>query len=62
VGGRNDQQRKAVKASLLAACLDIASSASSPLPYADGVAFDPEERACFFAILDTFGTGRGPGA
>ena len=59
VSGHGAEQRRAVKTSLLAACMDIASSASSPLPYAEGTAFDPEERACFFEILDTFGTGRG---
>lgn len=54
--GHTAAHRKAVKSSLLAACLEIAQSSSSPHPYPDGTAFDPEERACFFAILDSFGS------
>ncbi|MBD3240699.1 MAG: hypothetical protein GF331_08960 [Chitinivibrionales bacterium] len=48
------EQVNAIKSSLLAACLELAASAPSPMPYADPSTFDPEERKCFFELLDSF--------
>lgn len=56
----NADQVNAIKSSLLAACLELAASSPSPLPYADPSTFDPDERKCFFELLDSF--RRPPGA
>ncbi len=46
---------KAVKNSLLAACLDIASSDATEYPYDLHERFDPAEKRCFFEIIDSLG-------
>jgi hypothetical protein len=43
----------AVRESLLATCMDIASSAASQYPHKLSERFDPAEKRCFFEILDT---------
>jgi len=43
----------AVRESLLATCLDIASSAAAQYPHKLSDRFDPAEKRCFFEILDT---------
>ena len=50
-GAPGDQAR--ARASMLAACLDIASSAVTDYPYAVGERFCVEEKQCFFQIMDT---------
>jgi hypothetical protein len=48
----SDQDRSAeLKESLLAACLDIASSSVIDYPYGLHERFTPEEKRCFFEIL-----------
>lgn len=39
--------------SLLAACLDIASSAVTEYPYKLNDRFNPQEKQCFFEVLET---------
>ena len=43
----------AVRESLLATCLDIASSAAAQYPHKLHERFDPSEKRCFFEILDS---------
>lgn len=62
LSGEDNDRRKVLNSSLLAACLDIASSSTSPMPYASDGKFDPEERQCFFELLDAFGRGPRPRA
>lgn len=47
----------AIKQSLLAACLDIASSAVTEYPYGIDERFNTEEKKCFFEILESFLAG-----
>lgn len=49
-------KRERLKASLLAACLDIASSSVSDYPYGLHDRFNPDEKNCFFEILESFST------
>jgi len=42
-----------LKESLLAACLDIASSSVSEYPYGQHDRFTPQEKRCFFEILQS---------
>ena len=44
-------QNEAVKASLLATCLDIAASAVTEYPFAPGERFNADEKRAFFEIL-----------
>jgi hypothetical protein len=48
--------RARLKASLLAACLDIASSSVTDYPYGLHDRFNPDEKNCFFEILESFST------
>jgi hypothetical protein len=50
------QIRERLKASLLAACLDIASSSVIDYPYGLHDRFNPDEKNCFFEILESFST------
>ena len=43
----------ALKDSLLAACLDIASSAVTEYPFGKGERFTGAEKRCFFEILES---------
>ena len=49
-------KREKLKASLLAACLDIASSSVADYPYGLNDRFNPDEKNCFFEILKSFST------
>jgi type IV secretory pathway TrbF-like protein len=49
-------KREKLKASLLAACLDIASSSVTDYPYGLNDRFNPDEKNCFFEILESFST------
>jgi hypothetical protein len=42
-----------LRASLLAACLDIASSSVTEYPYGLNDRFNPQEKKCFFEILES---------
>lgn len=46
-------ENTALRESLLAACLDIASSAVIEYPYGLGERFNPAEKRCFFEILES---------
>lgn len=46
-------ENAAIRDSLLAACLDIASSAVVEYPYGLGERFGPAEKLCFFEILES---------
>jgi len=47
------QKNNALRGSLLAACLDIASSSVIEYPYGLGERFNPAEKRCFFEILES---------
>ena len=49
-------KREKLKASLLAACLDIASSSVTDYPYELHDRFNPDEKNCFFEILESLST------
>jgi len=52
----NDALNDALRESLLSACLDIASSAACQYPHTLQERFNPDEKRCFFEILDTLTT------
>ena len=52
----NPDKRERLKASLLAACLDIASSSVTDYPYELHDRFNPDEKKCFFEILESLST------
>ena len=47
------EKRERLKASLLAVCLDIASSSVTDYPYGLHDRFNPDEKSCFFEILES---------
>lgn len=49
----NTDIKNRLRDSLLSACLDIASSSVVQYPYGPGDRFNPEEKRCFFEILDS---------
>jgi len=51
----DDERNAALRASLLAACLDIAASSVARYPYDHGERFDDEEKRSFFEIMDSLG-------
>jgi hypothetical protein len=53
----DEERRKEIKSSLLAACIDIASSSVTEYPFGLSERFDPEEKKCFFEILDSLERG-----
>ena len=57
LSGNDSDRGKVLASSLLGACLNIAASSASPLPYAQDSRFDPDERRCFFELLESFGRG-----
>ncbi len=50
---QNEAAKNRFKNSLLATCLDIASSSVTNYPYEHGDRFNPAEKDCFFEILDS---------
>ena len=53
LAGSDAQVREKLKASMLAACLDIASSAVTEYPFGLDERFNKEEKRCFFEILES---------
>ncbi len=53
LSGSDTDANKALRESLLAACLDIASSSVIEYPYKHHERFNLEEKRCFFEILDS---------
>jgi len=49
----NSAENDALRESLLAACLDSASSSVIEYPYGLGERFNPAEKRCFFEILES---------
>ncbi len=54
----DDHERNEFRKSLLSACFDIASSAGLEYPYGIGEKFHPEEKRCFFEILESLSHDR----
>lgn len=50
---KDEKIRASFKSSLLAACMDIASSSVTEYPYNHEDRFNPEEKQCFFEIVDS---------
>lgn len=55
LSGSDTETNQSLRESLLAACLDIASSSVTEYPYKPHDRFNPEEKRCFFEILDSLG-------
>jgi hypothetical protein len=53
LAGSNTEVRKELKASMLAACLDIAASSVKEYPFGLNERFNKEEKRCFFEILES---------
>jgi hypothetical protein len=53
LAGSDTQVREKIKASMLAACLDIASSAVNEYPFGLNERFNEDEKRCFFEILES---------
>jgi hypothetical protein len=53
LSGSDTETNKALQESLLAACLDIASSSVTEYPYKHHDRFNLEEKRCFFEILES---------
>jgi hypothetical protein len=50
----NSKKRASFEKSLLTICLDIGASCVTKYPYGLHERFNPDEKRCFFEILDTF--------
>jgi hypothetical protein len=50
----DSKKRASFEKSLLATCLDIGASCATKDPYGLHERFNPDEKRCFFEILDTF--------
>jgi len=53
LAGSDMQVREKLKASMLAACLDIASSSVTEYPFGLNDRFNKDEKRCFFEILES---------
>jgi len=53
LSGSDTEANKILRESLLAVCLDIASSSVTEYPYKHHERFNPEEKRCFFEILES---------
>ena len=56
LAGSDPAQTERIKESLLAACLDIGASSVTEYPFGPNHRFNPDEKRCFFEILETFST------
>ena len=52
----DNETNKALKRSMLSACLDIAASSVTRYPYGIDDRFNPDEKRCFFEILESLST------
>ena len=53
LSGTDRKNNERLRSSLLSACMDIASSSVTHYPYNFEERFNPEEKACFFSILES---------
>ncbi len=51
----DDERKKEIKESFLSYSLDIASSCVTKYPYDINERFDPQEKKCFFSLLNDIG-------
>jgi len=54
----DSKKRASFEKSLLAICLDIGASCVTKYPYGLHERFNPDEKRCFFEILDSFENGK----
>ena len=60
LSGADSENNEQLRSSLLSACMDIASSSVTHYPYNFEERFNPEEKACFFSILESLSEDGNP--
>jgi len=57
LSGADKKSNERLRSSVLNACLDMASSSVTQYPYSFEERFNPEEKVCFFRILESLSEG-----